>query len=664
MWFVRFRGKTSGPFAEDRLKSMIQLNQFSALHQVSTDGLSWESAAALVQRLNGATSTADKWKLAATLRQAERSEEGGGFVPAGDTPRPQSRKSAARKPATSDVAVGSVSVNVDHASKAVTDRSTGGVRVLLHPTTLRLYIGELTAVIGPSGSGKSTLLGLLTGRAQPTNGKVTVFGRDLTRDFETVKRSLSVVPQHDAFLTSLRVSVSLYYSACLRLPETTSSVQLVQHVQGVLRQVGLEECAERRISQLSGGQLRRLSLAQELLSDPKVLYLDEVTSGLDEQSDADIMALLRTLSAGGRTIVIITHHLHNLQANCHKLLVLAAGGFLVYYGSPEEACRAFQVTKATEVLPVVKALKPDEVQSRCDDARNESEASRPNVANSLPPAFSAAKPGGRHLHDFGVLVKRQLTLLVSSPLSTLMSVMICVVIGVLLMSSYRDLTAPKEPVVPTKKFVEQQMTNVRDSSSNVFVLAISAYFLGCLAGTRELVMERRLFWRESGTGMSLPSYLGSKLLVHAVLTSIQAGCLGAAVVIVVKADCSPAQVALANVAVSMSGLATGLFISAASKSDAVATKMMLLAILPQIILAGALKKDPPEAIKLMSQLFITSHYAFHYMCSLFKTDLEFTPKYSAGIVVAVAALHSAIFLGGTLFFLQRTARGEDPARGE
>ena len=694
MWFTRLGGKEAGPFTEERLQVMLRLNQFSAMHQISRDKIRWESAAPLVRQLSQSANSADgasaaeKWLAAAQRRQAERAAADAGHSKTlNSTSTQQSQQTSAatwknragavgvrvgtKTSSASSAPAGAVSVQVIHAGKSVIDRSTGGPRILLHPVNISLSQGELTAVIGPSGSGKSTWLGLLTGRAQPTTGRITVFGRDLNREFALVKRSIAAVPQMDAFLTSLKVNTSLYYSANLRLAVNTTRVQLKSRVMTVLNSVGLHECGDRRISQLSGGQLRRLSLAQELLSDPDVLYLDEVTSGLDEQSDADIMALLRTLTESGRTIMIITHHLHNLHDNCHKLVVLAKGGYLVFFGSPDEACRSFNAPDVTEILQIVKDMNPAEVADRCQAASGAIAGGIPPVPDNSPkpPPVIPRRPA-RHLHDFFVLVRRHIAVLISSPLSTLMSLFICATIGLLLFMSFPDLREPKEPKELSKKAQETYVENMAKCASEngnvVFILTISAFFLGCLAGTRELVMERRLFWRESGTEMSIASYLASKLLVQSILTSVQASGLGVAVVRLIKAQCSPVQVGIACGAVSISGLCTGFLISAASQSEAVATKMMLMAVLPQMILSGALHKKPPAAMKLLSQVCITSHYAFQNMCGLFPEKIRppFKPQYSTEVVIAMALLHSAVMLGATAYFLRQTATGEDPVRGE
>jgi hypothetical protein len=385
-----------------------------------------------------------------------------------------------------------------------------------------------------------------------------------------------------------------------------------------------------------------------------------------------------------------------LQSNCHKLVVLAAGGHMVFYGSPKEACDTFKVKNVTEVLPAVKSLSPNEIAARSSDASLKADISPPG--NDSDPALptTTMPRATRHLADFITLVTRQLAVLVSSPLSTLMSVFICLAIGVLLSISYPNMALPVKPQEPAKvkaspfnkagkakidqykkdmekfkndvdKYKENLETNGRDSNSVVFILTVSSFFLGCLAGTRELVMERRLFWRESGTEMSVWSYLGSKLLVHSILTSTQVICLSAGVVLWIHAECSPFGVAVASVVASIGGLCTGFLISAGSRSEAVATKLMLLAVLPQMILSGGLNPNPQRVVKLLSQLFITSHYSFQNMCGLFPKEIRdelAKPQYSMSVVIAMGLLHSSIMLGATVFFLRRTANGEDPSRGE
>ena len=113
--------------------------------------------------------------------------------------------------------------------------------------------------------------------------------------------------------------------------------------------VGLTKRRATLIRHLSGGQVKRASLANELICKPTLLFLDEVTSGLDEQTDRDMMELFRQVADGGKTVVCITHNLANVDATCHLVAILTEGGRLAFYGPPETAKQYFGVARLGEV---------------------------------------------------------------------------------------------------------------------------------------------------------------------------------------------------------------------------------------------------------------------------------------------------------------------------
>src|SRR5262249_36193368 len=131
--------------------------------------------------------------------------------------------------------------------------------------------------------------------------------------------------------------------------DDTSPQEREAAVDGILETVGLVPQRARRIRELSGGQARRASLANEVLSGPGLVFLDEVTSGLDEQTDAEMMQLFRRMADSGKTIVCVTHSLTNVMATCDLIAVVAPGGTLAFFGSPAEACGYFGVDRLGEI---------------------------------------------------------------------------------------------------------------------------------------------------------------------------------------------------------------------------------------------------------------------------------------------------------------------------
>jgi ABC-type multidrug transport system ATPase subunit len=223
----------------------------------------------------------------------------------------------------------------------------GQSRKLLDDINLVVHPGEFVSLLGPSGSGKSTLMDCLNGRRRATGGQVLANGEDFYRHFDNFRQSLGYVPQKDIVHTGLTVHRALYYTARLRLPTDTDPAELYARIEEVLRQMELGPHRDTLVANLSGGQIKRVSLGAELLAQPCLLYIDEATSGLDAGTEARMMRLFRHLTDEGRSIVCITHNVDNVD-QCHLALVLARGK-LVYYGPPAEAPRYFAVRRISEI---------------------------------------------------------------------------------------------------------------------------------------------------------------------------------------------------------------------------------------------------------------------------------------------------------------------------
>lgn len=222
----------------------------------------------------------------------------------------------------------------------------GGTRKLLDDITLVVNPGEFVSLLGPSGSGKSTLMDCLNGRRRATGGQVLANGEDFYRHFDSFRQSLGYVPQRDIVHAGLTVGRALYYTARLRLPDADPH-ELKARIEGVLDEMELQPHRETLIGNLSGGQIKRVSLGAELLSQPALLYIDEATSGLDAGTEARMMRLFRRLADDGRSVVCITHNVDNVE-QCHLALILARGK-LIFYGPPAEAPAYFKVARISDI---------------------------------------------------------------------------------------------------------------------------------------------------------------------------------------------------------------------------------------------------------------------------------------------------------------------------
>lgn len=181
----------------------------------------------------------------------------------------------------------------------------------LRETTLDIWRGEYTAILGPSGSGKSTLLNLIGGIDQPTTGRVVVAGYDLTRlDENALARwrgaHIGIVFQFFQLLPTLTAQENVLLPMELRGRSGSRQSQR-ERAQAALVRVGLGDRMDQLPSELSGGEQQRVALARALANDPPILLADEPTGNLDSVTGLQVIELLGSLAASGKTIVLVTH---------------------------------------------------------------------------------------------------------------------------------------------------------------------------------------------------------------------------------------------------------------------------------------------------------------------------------------------------------------------
>ncbi|MBX3305314.1 MAG: ATP-binding cassette domain-containing protein [Nitrospira sp.] len=195
-----------------------------------------------------------------------------------------------------------------------------------------VYAGEIFGLLGPNGAGKSTTLRTLITLLHPTSGTATVMGHDTVREADTVRTLIGYVPQEraiDRFLTGrehLQLLGALYH---LTTDEAT------KRINELLKLVDLEDHADRPAKTYSGGMKRKLDIACGLLPNPKILFLDEPTLGLDVQSRLRIWEYVRMLKARGMTVVMTTNYLDEADQLCDRLAIID-GGKIKTLGSPVE----------------------------------------------------------------------------------------------------------------------------------------------------------------------------------------------------------------------------------------------------------------------------------------------------------------------------------------
>ncbi|KAI0444666.1 P-loop containing nucleoside triphosphate hydrolase protein [Xylaria telfairii] len=245
--------------------------------------------------------------------------------------------------------VRTIDVGLDKFALELDKRSVLGkllpTKTILQPITASFEAGTLNVIMGPSGSGKTSLLNSMAQRLNNTigvkyrsTGRLTFNGALPSR--RVIRSVVSYVCQDDdALLPSLTVRETLYFAAGLRLPPWMSQHEKYQRAEGVLLKLGLKDCADNLVGSdlvkgISGGEKRRVSIAVQILTDPRVLLLDEPTSGLDAFTANSIMEVLQGLANEGRTLILTIHQARSdLLKSFGNVLLLARGGSPTYSGS-------------------------------------------------------------------------------------------------------------------------------------------------------------------------------------------------------------------------------------------------------------------------------------------------------------------------------------------
>jgi ABC-2 type transport system ATP-binding protein len=199
----------------------------------------------------------------------------------------------------------------------------GGLRAL-KSVDLEIRAGEIFALLGPNGAGKTTLIGIICGLVRPTSGQVTADGHDIIRDWRAARSKIGLVPQElttDSFET---VWATVNFSRGLfgKAPDKA-------YLEKVLRDLSLWERKDSTILSLSGGMKRRVMIAKALSHEPRILFLDEPSAGVDVELRRDMWEMVRSLRDGGVTIILTTHYIEEAEEMADRIGVISKGELIV-----------------------------------------------------------------------------------------------------------------------------------------------------------------------------------------------------------------------------------------------------------------------------------------------------------------------------------------------
>lgn len=205
--------------------------------------------------------------------------------------------------------------------------------------------GESFGLLGPNGAGKSTTMRMIGGVSQRTSGELTIMGLDPEKHGPQVRAHLGVVPQQDNLDEELKVRDNLIvYGRYFGLPLS----YLKPKADELLEFAQLTEKASAKVDDLSGGMKRRLTIARSLINDPKILLLDEPTTGLDPQARHILWDRLFRLKESGTTLILTTHYMDEAEQLCDRLIVVDKGAIMAE-GSPASLIREYSTREVVEL---------------------------------------------------------------------------------------------------------------------------------------------------------------------------------------------------------------------------------------------------------------------------------------------------------------------------
>lgn len=201
-------------------------------------------------------------------------------------------------------------------------RKRYGNTVALNGASLQVYEGELFGLLGPNGAGKTTLISILCGLTNADEGEVRLFGQPLSRNSRELRRLVGIGTQDLAVYPDLTARENLQFFGKLY---GVRGGELETRVEQLLAAVGLTERGNDRAGTFSGGMKRRLNLAAAVVHRPKLLFLDEPTTGVDPQSRNHIFEQVKALNAAGMAVVYTSHYMEEVQELCRRIAILDGG---------------------------------------------------------------------------------------------------------------------------------------------------------------------------------------------------------------------------------------------------------------------------------------------------------------------------------------------------
>ena len=283
-------------------------------------------------------------------------------------------------------------------------RKVYGQVVALDGLDLTVPEGEFFGLLGPNGAGKTTTIGILTTRVRATSGEAFVAGANVTTESAAARQRIGVVPQRPNPDRSLRIAENLVYHATyFGIPRPVAAKRATE----LLERFGIAEKKDARVDALSGGQQQRLMIARALMHDPRVLFLDEPTVGLDPQARLAFWDVLREVHAQGRTIVMTTHYMEEADQLCDRIAIIDRGKLLALdtpaklkQQAPGDTVVDIDLSGAAQPLVAAAAQAPG--VTRAEPRGNALRVFTKRIGESVPAILAIADSNGCAVNDIHI----------------------------------------------------------------------------------------------------------------------------------------------------------------------------------------------------------------------------------------------------------------------
>ena len=506
-------------------------------------------------------------------------------------------------------------------------------QVALDGLSFSVQRGEMVCVMGASGAGKSTLMRSLCGQFSPAQGDVLFNGRSLYGHYDSLRKYVTYIPQHDAFDEHLTIEENLDFAAALRSPYL-SRRERSRRIDGKLAELGLNErrnfvvgAADKKT--LSGGERKRLNIGLDMIGSADIYLFDEPTSGLSSKDSEHVIEIIRGLSHNKIVLVTIHQPTSKIFQMFHKAVLLDRGGKLVFFGTPQEmlkyfaeaehqqhfgtdlgACEACGTTRPEFIFDVLETplrdlsgdiifeennrgqlvparrYSPDFWRDKYEAYRLVKDVQQTTPPRETPPPLPASATRRREpfrwreeWKQFHVLLKRAFFSKLRNRANLLVTLLAAPVLAFLIGFVLRYAESGR-----------YDFASAFHIPTYLFLSLVVAMFLGLTNSVDDITRDRPVLLRERNLNIRLGYYIMAKALTLAFFAVIQC------VLYTIIGDLLLAVrgvfwlVFVALFLTTMSGIAIGLVVSSLVNEAKTAVLVIPVVLIPQIILAGALIK--------------------------------------------------------------------------